>query len=250
MTGSAELPWSGCVNARDIGGLATGSGRVTRRDVLIRAESLHHLDADGVRAVRAHGVDRIIDLRSDWELDDTPHPFAGTDLYLRVPWIDDERDAERDADAERTLADMYRGSLDRNTRRIAAVVSAVDEAPGGPVVVHCMSGKDRTGMLVALLLDLVGVPRERIAADYALSEKRLALRDPAGRPSPTQPEVRVAPDLMSRTLPQTILDALAHLDRRHGGVRAYLIDCGVASSALDRLTARLVVAATRKQRAH
>ncbi|MGH3656584.1 MAG: tyrosine-protein phosphatase [Micromonosporaceae bacterium] len=235
-----HLEWSGCRNVRDLGGIPVRGGRTTRHGALVRAESLHRLDPDGVRAVTEHGVGTILDLRSDWELGDDTHPFASSDRYRRIPWIDPVRDAERDPDAERTLADLYQGSLDRNTSQIATIVRAIAEAPVGAVVVHCRAGKDRTGLLVALLLDLVGVPREEIAADYAASEHRLGLPDGAALPDdgPAVPDDRV--DAFWRTERQTILTALEHVDHRHGGTRRYLLGSGVTALILDRLAGRLV----------
>ncbi|MGH3741772.1 MAG: tyrosine-protein phosphatase [Micromonosporaceae bacterium] len=236
-----DLAWSGCVNVRDIGGLPTRDGRRTRTGVLIRAEALHHLDLDGVSAVGALGPGAIIDLRSNWELGE-PHPFAESPAYRRIPWIDDERDAERDPDTERTLADLYRGSLDRNTRQVAAIVGAVADTRTGPVVVHCHAGKDRTGLLVAVLLDLVGVVRDEIAADYALSEARLASRAKAraaAEPVETQGSGGIAA-LFARTLPETILRSLQHLDRQHGGSRGYLTACGVQKSMIEEVSRRLL----------
>lgn len=231
------LDWSGCPNARDLGGLPTRYGGTTRARALIRTDSLHNLDEAGRAAFAAHGAALILDLRSARELTE-PHPSAGEESYRLVPWIDEEREAERDPASEPALADLYRGSLDRNTAQIAKAVRAVVEAPDGPVVVHCHSGKDRTGLLVGLLLDLVGVPREVIAADYALSEERLGILEILAE-HPGSPTERAAATMLSRTLPETMLATLDHLDDRYGGVRAYLRHCGLTATELDHLTARL-----------
>lgn len=233
-----DLNWSGCPNARDLGGLPTRYGGATRSGVLVRTDSLHKLDDAGRAAFMAHGAALILDLRSDWELEE-PHPSADHPSYKRIPWIDEDRDVERDAASELALADVYRGSLDRNTVQVAKAVRAVLEAPDGPVVVHCHSGKDRTGLLVALLLDLVGVPREIIAKDYAVSEDRLGILADLAAHSDTNAE-QAAATVLWRTLPETILASLDHLDSKYGGVRAYLRHCGLEEAELDRLTARLV----------
>ena len=128
-------------------------------------------------------------------------------------------------EAEPRLVDVYRSSLTRNATQIGRVFGAIADAPADrPVVVHCKAGKDRTGLTVAVLLDLAGVPREQIAADYAISEVRLGIQD--------GPE-------FSRTLPETILGSLEHLDDL-GGVRAYLSWLGLSDAQIHRLATRLV----------
>jgi rhodanese-related sulfurtransferase len=142
---------------------------------VLRTDSPDNLDDAGRDAFAAVGAGLVLDLRSDWELRQ-PHLLEGSASYQRIPWIDPVADLQRDPASERLLADIYRGSLDRNKAQIAKAFRALIEAPAdAPVVVHCKSGKDRTGVLVALWLELVGVPREVIAADYAVSEERLGL---------------------------------------------------------------------------
>lgn len=87
--------------------------------------------------------------------------------YRHRPFIDELRDHERDPAAEGSRADLYRGSLRRNGRTIAAAVQTILTAPAGPVVMHCKSRVDRTGMLTAVILDCLGVERTLIAEDYA-----------------------------------------------------------------------------------
>jgi rhodanese-related sulfurtransferase len=218
-----RLGWDGCRNARDVGGLPTRSGRTTRAGTLIRTDSLDRLSPAGRSALTAAGAGLVLDLRSDWELEEE-HPLDGDPAYVRIPWIDPEADLLRDPDETR-IARIYRGSLDRNVVQIAAAYRAISAAPlDAPVVVHCRSGKDRTGLLVAILLDLIGVPRDVIAADYALSEVLLEITD---RPV----------DL--RTPPEAVLESLDHLDRAYGGSRAYLVRIGLTDTEIGRLTARL-----------
>ena len=135
-----DLSWSGCTNVRDLGGLPLARGGSTRERSLVRADSLTRLDDDGVRAAREYGAARIVDLRAQHETAEPGHPFAGQDAYVTVPWIDVDAEPQRDPSAERDLADLYRGSLDRNVRQVAAAVRAFTEAPDGPVVVHCAAG--------------------------------------------------------------------------------------------------------------
>ena len=178
----------------------------------------------------------MIGLRSDFELTGDPHPYGAEAFYRRIPWLDPERGHERDAAAEKTLDDPYRSSLDRNTNQDAAVVRAFLDAPDGPAVVHCAAGKDRTGLLVALLLDLVGVPREVIAADYAASEVSLGILDRLEQ-HPGTPEERPEAEVLWRTLPATILESLEHPDREYDGVAGHLRTCGLTDGELHALPA-------------
>lgn len=171
------------------------------------------------------GVGLVLDLRSDWELKE-PHPLARSASYQRIPWIDPEADALWDAAAEPRIVDVYRKSLSHNSLHIRRIFRAIAASPDDrPVVVHCRSGKDRTGLAVALLLDLVGVSRALIAADYAASELNLGLQD--------GPE-------NSRTRPETILGSLEHVDTTFGGVREYLSWCGLTAAEIHQLATRLV----------
>ncbi|MER7244862.1 HAD-IA family hydrolase [Kribbella sp. NPDC000426] len=209
-------------NARDVGGLPTRYGVPTRVRALLRSECI---EPAGLPAFEQVGAGLVLDLRSDGELRQ-PHPLAGDLVYQRIPWIDPAAEATRDPAAEPRLADVYRNSLTRNAAHIARIFAAIAEAPADrPVVVHCKAGKDRTGLTVAVLLDLVGVPRSEIAADYAVSEVNLGKQD--------GPE-------FSRTRPETILGSLSYLDERFGGVRGYLVWLGLSETQIHRLATRLV----------
>jgi HAD superfamily hydrolase (TIGR01509 family) len=208
-------------NARDVGGLPTRYGVQTRPRAVVRSDSL---DAADLATFEALDAGLVLDLRSDWEIKQ-PHPLEGTPAYQRIPWIDPEAERLRDADAEPRLVDVYRNSLTRNAAHIGRIFAAIADAPADrPVVVHCKAGKDRTGLTIAVLLDLAGVPREQIAADYAISEVHLGIQD--------GPE-------FTRTLPETILGSLEHLDQL-GGVRAYLAWLGLSAAQIHRLATRLV----------
>ncbi|HVX45044.1 MAG TPA: tyrosine-protein phosphatase [Mycobacteriales bacterium] len=219
------LHWPDCRNVRDVGGLpALGKSRVRDR-ALVRADNLLRLTPAGVKALRAYGVGRVIDLRATWEMAAGAHPLAADPVYRLRPFIDEIRDVERDPSSEFGPADLYRGSLERNGRTVAAAVQAIAEAPDGAVVVHCVAGADRTGMLIALVLDILGVDRSAIMDDYARTGECLA--DPA---VPTKGNVQ----------PKDILEALEYVDRRHGGPREYLLRNGLSETHLIALQDRLL----------
>ncbi len=121
----------------------------------------------------------VIDLRSDEEAEAAPGPFADDPMYQLRPMIDPRQEVRRDAEAESTLELTYRASLVRNASHIVAGIGAIADAPDGGVFVHCASGKDRTGMIVALALRVAGVVDAAIAADYAYTA--VCLGDRIGR---------------------------------------------------------------------
>jgi protein tyrosine/serine phosphatase len=233
-----RLSWPDCRNVRDLGGIPTADGCQIRPAALIRADNLGRLTAAGVAALRRSGVGRIVDLRSDWERARHPSPFADDPIYLAAQFISEQREAERGTTPVRPLAEAYRVSVERDAWSITAAVAAVADAPAGAVVVHCASGKDRTGITVALALSAVGADRGAVAADYAYTaeclrderEATLAAAEPASR--------QMLRDRLS-SWPDTMLDLLGHVDARFGGVVRYLLGHGLTAEQLARLRARL-----------
>lgn len=167
MAVERRLAWPNCVNVRDLGGLPTQDGTVTRRGAVIRADSLDRLTAEGWRALEASGVRTIIDLRNDIERDAEPYTCALA--VMAVPIEDDTDDEFIGQWRPFSTPHYYAAALARWPERSAAAVRAVARAGDGGVVIHCGMGRDRTGLVSMLLLSLVGVAPEDIADDYELS---------------------------------------------------------------------------------
>jgi protein tyrosine/serine phosphatase len=200
------MGWPDCRNARDLGGLSTVDGHTILPGALLRSDNHDRLTPSGIQAVRASGVRRILDLRWEWECAKYPSPFVADPLYPNLPLI-----AEADYSGG-TLLETYRLIIDSSRQAITTAVQAIADAPPGGVLVHCHSGKDRTGILVAMTLVVAGVPAALVAADYALTDG---------------------------SEPETILGTLAHLEDRYGGVAAYLLDGGVEPGRLEAVRGRL-----------
>jgi protein tyrosine/serine phosphatase len=120
-----------------------------------------------------------------------------------------------------------------------AAVGAVADAPDGAVVVHCHAGKDRTGIVVALLLRLAGVPIDEIAADYALSGERLRPRHERWFASAESEEERARIERIAATPLKSMQAVLEALDEQYGGVERYLLDGGLSPETLEAARARL-----------
>ena len=238
------LEWEGCLNARDLGGYTTQDGHETRWGTVVRSDSPAALTGAGRAALATYGVRAIVDLRLPAELADDPNPYAEPGdhgiAYTNVSFIDP---AAAPPDAVSTLAEDYLQMLDRYRQGVAEAMAAIASAPAdGAVLIHCAAGKDRTGLISALLLALVGVPADTIAADYALTAELLRPREQqwlAGLP----PEERAEREAMvARYAPtaEVMLAVLAGLTERHGGVEPYLRSTGLDAGDLERLRRRLV----------
>lgn len=250
---SRVLQWDACLNVRDLGGLPAHDGATTRWGALVRADTLCRLTPAGCRALVEHGIRTIVDLRFSDEVARAPHPFgspSGFDVavrYVNVP-VTTGRDPERFAELAaafatvRTRADANRLEIDANPRWLAAIATTIAQAPIGGVLVHCHAGKDRTGIVVALLLALIGVPYEVIAADYALSSVCLQreLERWLAEEAPDDPDERERQRQLQLARPEVMMDTLTYLAARHGGAEAYLQAGGVGAADLAALRERLV----------
>jgi protein-tyrosine phosphatase len=237
-----QLAWEGCLNARDLGGYATGDGRETRWGAVVRSDSLAALTEAGRAALAGYGVRAIVDLRLADEIAQDPNPFAQPGdhgiAYTNISIIDPAAGFPPDTD---TLADNYLWMLDRFRGFVAQVMAAIADAPEGGVLIHCAAGKDRTGLISALLLELVDVPAETIATDYALTAELLRPRDEEWLENgPGERAEREA--MLARFAPtgEVMLEVLDKLAERHRGAEGYLLEAGVTAADLDRLRDRLL----------
>jgi protein-tyrosine phosphatase len=238
---SRALAWDACINVRDLGGLTTTNGRRIRRGALIRADQLCRLSDRGRADLLAHGVRTVIDLRTPAEAEKDPDPLwheHGVD-YVLVP----QQDGQLWQDPEwiaRTRAERDAMALDRRAEHIATMARAVANAAAGGVLIHCLAGKDRTGIAVALLLGLVGVDDAQIAADYALSEAALAAERAAALAAAADDAARTRVERGYESSAETMLATLAHLRARHGGAEAYLAGAGLSAADMERIRNRLL----------
>jgi protein-tyrosine phosphatase len=181
-----------------------------------RANTPERLDDDELAAARAIGFAAVLDLRSGEELTARTHPLAHLPAYRWLPLIDPAAEAREDVSRFRTIGEIYSSSLQRNATHIAAIFDALAAAPPGPVLVSCRAGRDRTGMIAALLLDLAGVDRQVIEADFVLT--------PAGTDPPDGDDIR---------------QMLDHVSATYGSTARYLARVGLDADTIGSLGRRL-----------
>lgn len=243
------LVWDGCVNVRELGGIPTEDGGITRTGSVIRSDNVAGLTPAGWRALEDHGIESIVDLRWPEErAEDPPRDVEIEVINVSVlgPLLDDGhafvRSLNEHVDAVDDVADHFAWSyvefLERHRDRFGQALAAIADA-SGPVVIHCMGGKDRTGLVAALLLRVAGVAIDEIGRDYSLSGPNLA----PGRQvwldtAPTDRERRRR-EKLSQTPAAAMARVIAEIERRYGSVVGYLEAAGLEAGQIERLRGRL-----------
>jgi protein-tyrosine phosphatase len=232
-----RLNFPALLNARDLGGCPTFDGQRTRFRSLVRADDLAQLNADGVRALAEFAIETVIDLR--WPEEARRHPSPIPHLlpqvcYQRVPLLTPTEDEWRlrSNDAAKELWNCV--VLDEVRAELRQVLGVIAAAAPGALLFHCVAGKDRTGLIAALLLALADVLPEAIARDYAASTASLR-EGYLTRYAKVDPAHILAALHCPEEGAHNMLKFLAHA----GGVRAYLREIGLTSHEIARLRSRL-----------
>jgi protein-tyrosine phosphatase len=242
----------GACNVRDLGGLPTVDGRRTRTGVLLRADNLQDLSGSDVSGLLAAGLGTVLDLRTTAEveitgagplrttavkhlnLDLVPHGFDGREALV-------ERAIPHEDAGEHAMDHFYIDYVHHAPDSVATALRTLADPRSGLVVVHCAAGKDRTGVVVALALSLVGVRRDAVVADYARSAERIS-------------DIRarlLATDLYAEGMKNRTLDSMTphadnmerfldRVDAEYGGVHGLAMTVGVDEETVARLSRRLL----------
>jgi protein-tyrosine phosphatase len=234
-----HLRFEGLENVRDVGGLPLRGGGATRYGVLLRSASLLEASpADVRRLVEEYGLRVVLDLRTPREIDrDGPTAVAEAGVEtVPLTFVGENREwlPETGEDTDPLLRN-YLGYLGDHPANVVEAVRRI--AHRAPALAHCAAGKDRTGVLVALVLDAVGVERDAVVADYALSAVNV---EALFRRWTTRTGTEMPADLTPHTPRAAVMEqVLAHLDAEHGGAAGWLRANGLPDDDLDALRALL-----------
>lgn len=241
VSDNRTMALSAVFNFRDVGGYRADDGRTVRRRRLFRSDSLHRLGAADREAFTALGVRTVIDLRR-------PHEVTrdGRVRYpeLRYHHIHPEHaewgeTAFTDRDRlPRWLADRYLDLAHDGRAGITAALRIIADERAAPVVVHCVAGKDRTGVVCALTLGLLGVADEDIAADYALSA--ISARRFADWARRIDPDADELPPAYLAAPAEAMLLFLAELRASYSSIERYVTTSGLAAAEIEALRGHLL----------
>ncbi len=237
---SRFLELEGIYNFRDIGGYPTQDGRLTRWKTIYRSDSLQNLTPEGEKALLDAGLRTIIDLRRQDEVEAEPDVLMNSPRiqFFNLPILQNPA-SSANMQAFVTIEDLvglYTTILDHFQDRLLPVFQQISDSITSPVLVHCSAGKDRTGLVIALLLDLANVEPETIAEDYELTRARVApMLDGYRRKAAAMGIDLERHERMLECRAETMLGTLEHLHSHYNGARAYLKQIGLSEQAVDTL---------------
>jgi len=232
-----SLHFPSLLNARDLGGYPTTDGAETRWRSLLRADDLVQLTDEGLRAMADFGIETVVDLRWPEEVAQFPSPISAGLPHVQYHQISllARTSAEWDEMRDSCTKEMWKCTVLDNARtELATVLQVIARSSPGPLLFHCVAGKDRTGVIAALLLAIADVVPESIARDYALSTTRL--RDAYLQRYSKEDPAEVLEAV--RCPEEGVHNMLTYL-RQSGGIRSYLSQIGLTNAEIARLRARL-----------
>ena len=245
-----HLPLDGAYNVRDLGGYATRDGRETRWHTIFRAAGMSDMTSDAQQTLLDEGVRTVIDFRGKQELEESPNVFHDSPdvSYRHYNIIGEEIFAEwavspvTGIPVDR-LSTMYRTILDRRGEEFRRTLATLAEPAELPAIYHCSAGKDRTGVVSALLLGIAGVPDDVIAEDYGLSAVYLheTWFTLGLAPEDSTPENYTVDDYRAQWCPpEAMHKTLQHLGENYGGIEGYATSIGVTPEQIGSIRDQFV----------
>lgn len=238
----ARIPVPGTFNFRDLGGWRTPDG-IVAPGRLFRSDGLAHLTPESHRMIEDLGIRTVIDLRETREARTAPDRLsAAVTEHIRLPLFGDryyplEPDhPERLVLPDHSLPSIYAAVVEHCGTRIADTLRLLADARD-PVLYHCSAGKDRTGIVSAFVLTLLGVPREDVLTDYQTTERYLGA-DFLEAISRNFAEAGIVANLShtATQAPRAYMGALLdRVDRDYGSVEAYVTDHGLRATEIHAL---------------
>lgn len=240
------IAFEGAHNFRDLGGYDSRLGGITRWGRVFRAGALDRMTAGDLDRFAGLGIDTVVDLRNGDERERAPDPIGSLHIPIMGAFMARRGRPDFGALVEHDhgvafMRDMNLGLLDHASAEIGQVVELIADAAGRPVAFHCTAGKDRTGLIAALLLEVLGVDRGTVLDDFQLTEQFAGPREDS-HGFRRMIEYGVAPEAAAGAFgaPRSMMaDVLDALDDRYGGAERYLLD--------EARLARVTIATLRTQ---
>ncbi|MCC8127645.1 MAG: tyrosine-protein phosphatase [Clostridiales bacterium] len=236
---SQPLPLDGAKNVRDLGGYPAKDGSMTASRVFLRADGLQNLTNSDIQELTDYGVCRIIDLRSDREREMMPDRIGFIPGY-HVGLLDQMNSEGFQGNGPDSMYALYQTLLDHSSEQIGTVIHLLAEVKERVVLYHCTGGKDRTGIISMLLLDLAGVPEESIIADYSITETYMESVFAKQKEQLTALGVPVQ-DSMFQSKPEDMEQTMRYFREKYTDAENYLIHfCKCSKDDVEWIRSRLL----------
>lgn len=235
-----RLDLSGTFNLRCLGGYSTGKS-LTKWRRIFRSDSPHALDQNGILTMINHKVQTVIDLRSPAEVQHKPNPFNSQSKvnYQNISLFDDQ--ILNYKPTEFPLLEIYKETLDLKKQELTKIINTIANSENGSVLFHCSAGKDRTGLVAALILSMVGVDQKTIIEDYALTEQFIEphlhtfMTDAQRRGLNTayfKPLLDCKPHFMEKTF--------EYVNTQYGSLSSYISGLQISESTITKIQNKLL----------
>lgn len=245
------LDLKGAFNVRDLGGYKSQTSsttdqakkeQTTKWQRFLRADNLFNLTLEDKEQLYKYGVTTIIDLRSSNELQESPNPFANDANidYHHISLFEDLNPFEL-VNQDDVLLGLYLTALSNRRSAFAEVFKLMADAKDGVILFHCMAGKDRTGLIAALLLLNAGVSKTDITEDYIITNNRikpLISKFLAHAEQSNIPINKYEKLLLCEA--QTMVATLEAIDTQFQGIENWFEESGIGKDICDKLNARLL----------
>lgn len=257
-----RLPLTGLKNARELGGFPTRDGKVTKYGVFLRSEVPVRLTQEDLDCLRRYGVTQSVDLRGMHETQHLVSMLKDLDWckYVHAPMFNlqvsmedflkqepkPDKYSRHPATPDVDWPGLYISMLEEYTPWTKRILELAAECEG-VMLYHCTTGKDRTGMMTAMLLSIAGVEDDDIIADYCVSQ--VYMRPVYKELMKTMPPLydengnELMPDIdgpFFRTAPGNMRGLLEHLEGKYGSVEGYIRHCGVSDETIRTIRGKLV----------
>ena len=238
MAQTHQIP--GLHNVRDLGGFVTSTGHTTRSNVFWRGDSPHRVTTSDLAYFATHQITTVIDLRHEREQQVAPNPLATqADInYVAIPLF---QVSHNTSNVITRLDDFYIHLLETSRAPIQQTFTQLADAPNGTFF-HCRVGKDRTGIIAALLLDLVEVPHAHIIADYVATADHITpLLPELRRDRPAHIDEATYEQIIG-IQSDTMGNVLTYIKKTYGSTVNYLTEIAVPAAQLSKITHKFVQA--------
>lgn len=229
------IPLEKMVNTRDLGGYETQAGSYSKSHKYIRASSPANATLNDLKTLKDYGVKVVIDLRSDFEKTHQENPFqkdSDIDFY-EVNLFDSTTAAivPEEVKQYKDLGGVYIYMLEGMKNKFKDIFDIFLKHPDDCILFHCSAGKDRTGMVSALLLDLIGCHEYDIVKDYSESyENNIEINEGLAQ----MMEDEEAKQYL-KSSPRYMMEVLDYLREHYGSAKEYLLETGIKVEEIDQL---------------